>query len=39
MQQSQGECKKEILNTKYNKLSIVGVQIPHPNDIRENWIT
>lgn len=39
MQQSQGECKKEILNAKYNKLSIVGVQIPHPNDIRENWIT
>ena len=36
---SQEEREKEILNAKYNKLSIDGVQIPHPNNIKENWIT
>ena len=29
----------KILNAKHNKLSIDGVQIPHPNNIKENWIT
>ena len=27
------------LNAKHNKLSPDGVQIPHPNNIKENWIT
>ena len=36
---SQEEREKEILNAKHNKLSIDGVQIPHPNNIKENWIT
>ena len=36
---SQEEREKEILNAKCNKLSIDGVQIPHPNNIKENWIT
>ena len=36
---SQEEREKEILNAKRNKLSIDGVQIPHPNNIKENWIT
>ena len=36
---SQEERKSEILNAKHNKLIIDGVQIPHPNDIKENWIT
>ena len=31
--------EKEILNAKHNKLSIDGLQIPHPNNIKENWIT
>ena len=35
---SQEEREKEILNAKCNKLSIDGVQIPHPNNIKENWI-
>ena len=35
---SQEERKKEILNAKHNKLSIGGVQTPHPNNIKENWI-
>ena len=38
-QPSQEEHKKEILNSKHNKFSIDGLQIPHPNDITENWIT
>ena len=36
---SQEEREKEILNAKRNKLSIDGVQIPHPNNIKENWIS
>ena len=39
IQPSQEECEKEMLNAKRNKLSIDGVQIPHPNKIKENWIT
>ena len=39
IQPTQEKNKKEILNVKHNKLSIDGVQIPHPNDIKENWIT
>ena len=30
IQPSQEECEKEILNAKHSKLSIYGVQIPHP---------
>ena len=29
----------QILNANHNKLSIDGVQIPHPNNIKENRIT
>ena len=36
---SQEKREKEILNAKHKKWSIDGVQIPHPNDIKENWIT
>ena len=36
---SQEERQKEILNAKRNKLSIDGVQIPHPNNIKENSIS
>ena len=39
IQPSQEEREKEILNAEHNKLSIDGVQIPHPNYIKENWIT
>ena len=39
IQSSQEEHKKEILNTNHSKLNIDGVHIPHPNDIKENWIT
>ena len=39
IQPRQKERKKEILNAKHNKLCTDGVQIPHPNDIKENWIT
>ena len=39
IQPSQEERENEILNAKHNKLSIDGVQIPHPNNIKENWIT
>ena len=39
IQHSQDEGEKEILNAKHNKLSIDGVQIHHPNGIKENWIT
>ena len=39
IQPSQEERGKEILNTKHNKLSIDGVQIPHPYTIKETWIT
>ena len=39
IQHSQDEREKEILNAKHNKLSIDGVQIHHPNGIKENWIT
>ena len=28
----------DILNTKHKKLSVDGVQLPHPNNIKENWI-
>ena len=28
-----------MLNAKHNKLNINGVQIPHSNNIKENWIT
>ena len=34
IQLSREKRKKEILNAKRNKLSIDGVQIPHPNDIK-----
>ena len=36
---SEEEREKEILNAKHIKLSIDGVQIPHPNNIKLNWIT
>ena len=39
IQPSQEEREKEILNAKHNKLSIDGVQIPHSNNIKKNWIT
>ena len=39
IQPSQEEREKKILNAKHHKLSIYGVQIPQPNDIKENWIT
>ena len=39
IQPSQEENEKEILNAEHNKFSIDGVQIPHPNNIKENWIT
>ena len=39
IQSSQEEREKQILNAKHNKLSIDGVQIPHPNNIKDNWIT
>ena len=39
IQPSQEEREKEILNAKHNKLNIDGVQIPHLNNIKENWIT
>ena len=39
IQPSQEEREKEILNAKHNKLSIDSVQIPHPNEIKETWIT
>ena len=39
IQPSQEEREKEILNAKHKKLNIDGVQIPHPTDIKENWIT
>ena len=35
----QAKCKKKILNAKNNKLTIDGVQISHPNDIKEKWIS
>ena len=35
----QEERKREMLNAKHNKLNINGEQIPHPNNIKENWIT
>ena len=38
IQPSQEDREKKILNAKHNKLSIDGVQIPHPNNIKENWI-
>ena len=38
-QPSQEEHEKEILNAKHKKLSIDGVQIPPPNNIKEHWIT
>ena len=34
IQPGQEEREKEILNAKYNKLSIDDVEIPHPNNIR-----
>ena len=37
--QEEREREKKILNVKHNKLSIDGVQIPHPIGIKENWIT
>ena len=39
IQRSQQEREKEISNAKHNKLSNDGAQIPHPNNIKENWIT
>ena len=39
VQKSREEREKEILNAKHNKLSFDGVRIPHPNNIKENWIT
>ena len=39
IQPSQEEREKDILNATHNKLSIDGVEIPHPNSIKENWIT
>ena len=39
IQPSQEEREKDILNSTHNKLSIDGVEIPHPNNIKENWIT
>ena len=39
IQPSQEEREKEILNANHNKLSIDVAQIPHPNNIKENWIT
>ena len=39
IQQSQEEHEKEILNAKHSKLSIYGVQIPHPMTSKKNWIT
>ena len=39
IQPSQKECEKEILNAKHSKLSIYGVQIPHPMTSKKNWIT
>ena len=39
IQPSQGERQKEFLNAKHNKLSVDGVQISHPYNIKENWIT
>ena len=39
IQPSQEEREKDILNATHNKLSIDGVEIPHPNNIKENWIT
>ena len=36
IQPRQGEREKEILNAKHNKLSIDGIQIPHPTDIKKN---
>ena len=38
IQPSQEEREKDILNATHNKLSIDGVEIPHPNNIKENWI-
>ena len=35
----QEECKKKILNAKNKKLTIDGVQISHPNDTKEKWIS
>ena len=35
---SQDERKKEILNAKHNKLSINGVQILHPNNIKKTGL-
>ena len=39
IQPSQEEREKEIVNAKHKKLSIDGMQIPHHNNIKENWIT
>ena len=36
---SQGEREKEIALSKAQKLNIDGVQIPHPNEIQNNWMT
>ena len=38
IQPSQEDREKKILNAKHSKLSIDGVQIPHPNKVKENWI-
>ena len=39
IQPSQEERGKEIVNAKHKKLTMDGMQIPHPNNIKENWIT
>ena len=36
IQPSQEERENEILNANHNKLSTDGVQIPHPNNIKES---
>ena len=39
IQPSQGERQKEVLNAKHSKLSVDAVQISHPYNIKENWIS
>ena len=36
---SQEEREQEITSSKEQKLNIDGVQIPHPNEIKNNWMT
>ena len=39
IQPSQEKCETETLNAKHNKLSVDGVKILHPNNMKENWNT